>query len=70
MKIAFVIFIVIETVLCGKYKPIEVEIKTNEGGEPLRIFTAEELAKYDGTDVSKLFSYMYHPYVRHVAYTF
>ncbi|XP_060568842.1 uncharacterized protein LOC132727397 [Ruditapes philippinarum] len=55
IKTAFVIFILIKTVFSGKYKPVEVEIKTNEGGEPLKIFTAEELAKYDGTDVYLFF---------------
>lgn len=51
-KIAAVFCFVFTVVYCGKYKPIEVEIKKNEGGVPLKIFTVEELAKYDATDVS------------------
>ncbi|XP_045183969.1 neudesin-like [Mercenaria mercenaria] len=53
VKTAFLIFVAFTAVYCGNYKPIEVEIKTNEGGVPLKIFSAEEIAKYDGTDPEK-----------------
>lgn len=50
---AFYFFVALTAVYGEKYKPLVVEIKTNEGGVPPKIFTAEELAKYDATDVSK-----------------
>lgn len=39
-------------VTCEKYVPVKVEIETNEGGVPPKIFTAEEIAKHDASDVS------------------
>lgn len=35
-----------------KYVPVRVEIETNDGGVPPKVFTAEEIAKYDASDVS------------------
>ncbi|KAH3711719.1 uncharacterized protein LOC127857666 [Dreissena polymorpha] len=37
-------------VLCGKYVPVKVKIETHEGGVPPKIFTGEELSKYDASN--------------------
>lgn len=48
-------------VTCEKYVPVKVEIETNEGGVPPKIFTAEEMAKYDASNVSN--TLLFHVYV-------
>ncbi|KAK3580758.1 hypothetical protein CHS0354_023043 [Potamilus streckersoni] len=41
------------SIFCEKYKPIEIELQSEINGEPARIFTAEEIRKYDGSDPKK-----------------
>lgn len=36
-----------------KYIPLKVEIKPNKNGEPVRVFTSEEISRYDGSNVSR-----------------
>ncbi|KAL3875264.1 hypothetical protein ACJMK2_038186 [Sinanodonta woodiana] len=48
-----VIFCLLIPVLCDKYKPIEIELQSEINGEPARIFTADEIRKYDGSDPKK-----------------
>ena len=36
----------------GKYKLSEIEILPDPSGEPARIFSAEDMKEYDGSNVS------------------
>ncbi|XP_064602491.1 neudesin-like [Liolophura sinensis] len=33
-----------------KYIPLKIEIKPNKDGEPVKMFTAEEISRYDGSN--------------------
>lgn len=50
-----VIFI-FATLIVAKYQPVKVEVKIKEGDVLLKRFTKEEIAKYDGSNVSLLYS--------------
>lgn len=55
IKFGFLSYVCVWTLCGAEYVPVKVEIETNEGGVPPKIFTAEEIAKYDASDVSKCF---------------
>ncbi len=46
---AILLFCCVTAVSTGQYKPIQVEIPSKNS----KVFTAEEIAQYDGTDVSR-----------------
>jgi len=61
MSVAQVIllpYFFISLVTAGEYVPVKVEIETNEGGVPPEVFTAQDLLKYDASDVSFDFVYL------------
>ena len=52
LKILVFTYFCVFIVSCEEYVPVKVDIETNEGGVPPKIFSVEEIAKYDASDVS------------------
>lgn len=62
MKWAELIFVFLSlfSIISTKYQLSTIEIRPDPSGEPAKIFTDEEISKYDGSDVStvKLHTYI------------
>lgn len=54
MKWAELIFVFLSlfSIISTKYQLSTIEIRPDPSGEPAKIFTDEEISKYDGSDVS------------------
>ena len=60
----FFLFLSLFLLISAKYQMSEIEIRPDPSGEPAKIFTDEEISKYDGSDVSlyKQLSYKMKPH--------
>jgi hypothetical protein len=50
----FLMIVSLFSPILAKYQMSEIEILPNPSGEGAKIFTAEEISRYDGSDVSTL----------------